>query len=50
MTQNACDKTNPLPKMKNCTDYTMICIHYLGWGIVLEISNEIGKKSDAKKF
>ena len=29
--------------MKNCPDYTMICMHNLLWGIVLEVSNEIAK-------
>ena len=33
-TQNTCDKTNTLPKIKNCEKYTIICIHYL----VLEYS------------
>ena len=44
-----CDKTNTLPKMKNCEEYTTICMHYLAWGnicihyLALEISNEIAK-------
>ena len=32
MTQNACDKTNTLTKMKHYTEYTMICIRYFVWG------------------
>ena len=35
------EKNEHLAKMKNCAEYTMICIHYLVWGIVLEISNGI---------
>ena len=27
--QNSCDKTNTLSKIKNCAEYTTICIHYL---------------------
>ena len=50
MTQNPWDKTNALPEMKNNAEYTMICIHYLIWGKVLEINNEIAKKIYAKKF
>ena len=49
MTQNACPKTNTLPKRKNYTDYTMICMHYLVWSIVLEISNEIAKKNPTQR-
>ena len=44
MTVNKCDKTNSLPKMKNCAEHTMICPHYLIREIVLEISNEIKSK------
>ena len=43
------DKISTAPKMKNCADYTMICIHYLVWGIVLEISKENNKKKNAKQ-
>ena len=50
ITQNACDKTKTLPKVKNCADYTMICIHYLAWSIVLEISNDIAKKIKCKEI
>ena len=49
MTQNAFDKTNTLPKKNNCAEYTMIYIHCLVWGIVLEISNEIAAKSNEKR-
>ena len=44
MTQNACDKTVTLFKMKNCAEYTMICTHYFVWSIVLDLSNEYSKK------
>ena len=50
MTQNACDKTNTFPKMKNCAEYTTICIHDLAWGILLEISNEIAKRIQRKEI
>ena len=43
MTQNACDKTNIFPKRRNCAEYVIICLHYLIWSIVPEISNEIGE-------
>ena len=49
MTQNACDITNTLPKMKNCAEYTKICIHCLVWGIVIEISDEIAKKNPKQR-
>ena len=49
MTQDACDKTNTLPKIKNCTDYTMVCIHYLVWGIVVEIRKEIMEKNPTQE-
>ena len=37
-------QTNTLPKMKNLAEYTVIGIHSLVWGTVLEISNKIAKK------
>ena len=42
-----------MPKMKNCIEYTIICMHHLVGeerGIVLETSNEMTKKVDAEKF
>ena len=50
MTQNSCDITKIWPKMKNYAVYTMICIHYQVWIIVLEISNEITKKIKLKEI
>ena len=50
MTQNVCDKTNTLPKVINCAEYTKICMHCLVWGIVLEISHEIANKWNSEKF
>ena len=51
MTQNACDKTNALPKMKNFTEHTMICIHYLVWGYNTRYKQRYSeKKFNAKKF
>ena len=50
MTQNACNETNTIPKMKNCAEYTIISIHYLVWGMVLEISNEIAKKNQMQNI
>ena len=47
---NACDKSNTMPKMKNCAEYTMICLHYLAWRRALEISNEISKNSKVEKL
>ena len=45
-----CMQQNIPPRLtgKNYDEYTMICVHYLVWSIVLEIRN--GKKSNAEKF
>ena len=48
--QKACDKMTTLTKIKTCAQYTMICLHLLVWGIVLEISNEKAKKSLSSKI
>ena len=50
ITQNACDKTNTLPKRKNSAAYALICMHFLLWGIVLKISNEIVKKKSKQRY
>ena len=49
MTQNACNKTNTLPKTNNSAAYAMICIHCLEWGIALKISYEIAKKNSTHR-
>ena len=38
-----------LAKMKNCADDTMICIYYLVWGIILEISNQIAERNPTQR-
>ena len=50
MTQNTCDKINNVLKRKMRAEYTMICIHYLIWGRVVKISNEIAKKNKCKEL
>ena len=50
MTEKACGKTNTLPKMKICAEYTLIYIHYLIWGMVLEIRNEMGKEIQRREI
>ena len=39
---------NTWPKMKNCEEYTMSCIHCLVRGIVLEISHKIVEKNQTQ--
>ena len=41
-------QTNTLPKMKNSEEYIIICIHFLAWGIVLDLRKEIAKKLNAR--
>ena len=50
MPQSAFGKTDTMPNMKKCEEYTMICIYYLVWGAVLEISDEVVKKIQRKEI